>query len=97
MVTRAVASEPPATAPPRTFAQQAGETGADIVARLGSARTAGTWIRADGKPVVAVTDAKAAAEVRAAGAEVETQPSVRDCVLNEVARRLRELEPEKAP
>jgi CRP-like cAMP-binding protein len=27
---------------------------------------------------------------------METQPSVRDCVLNEVARRLRELEPEKA-
>jgi CRP/FNR family transcriptional regulator, cyclic AMP receptor protein len=27
---------------------------------------------------------------------METQPAVRDCVLNEVARRLRELEPEKA-
>jgi CRP/FNR family transcriptional regulator, cyclic AMP receptor protein len=27
---------------------------------------------------------------------METQPSVRDCVLNEVARRLRRLEPEKA-
>lgn len=27
---------------------------------------------------------------------METHPSVRDCVLNEVARRLRELEPEKA-
>jgi CRP-like cAMP-binding protein len=27
---------------------------------------------------------------------LETQPSVRDCVLNEVARRLRALEPEKA-
>jgi CRP/FNR family cyclic AMP-dependent transcriptional regulator len=27
---------------------------------------------------------------------METQPSVRDCVLNEVARRLRKMEPEKA-
>ncbi len=27
---------------------------------------------------------------------METQPTVRDCVLNEVARRLRNLEPEKA-
>ena len=27
---------------------------------------------------------------------MESQPAVRDCVLNEVARRLRELEPEKA-
>jgi CRP-like cAMP-binding protein len=27
---------------------------------------------------------------------METQPAVRECVLNEVARRLRELEPEKA-
>lgn len=27
---------------------------------------------------------------------METLPTVRDCVLNEVARRLRELEPEKA-
>lgn len=69
MVTRAVASETPATTtPPRTFAMEAGQTGADLVARLGSSRTAGTWIGADGKPVVAVTDEKAAAEVRGAGA-----------------------------
>ena len=69
MVTRAVASESPATtAPPRTYAMEAGQTGADLVARLGSSRTAGTWIGSDGKPVVAVTDEKAAAEVRGAGA-----------------------------
>ncbi|MGC0343461.1 S1 family peptidase [Streptomyces sp. SLBN-8D4] len=69
MVTRAVASEPPATtAVPRTYAMEAGRTGEDLVSRLGSSRTAGTWIGADGKPVVAVTDEQAAAEVRAAGA-----------------------------
>ncbi|MFK4101905.1 S1 family peptidase [Streptomyces sp. NPDC019531] len=69
MVTRAVASENPATtAVPRTYAMEAGQTGADLVSRLGTSRTAGTWIGADGKPVVAVTDEKAAAEVRGAGA-----------------------------
>ncbi|MEU0941562.1 S1 family peptidase [Streptomyces canus] len=69
MVTRAVASEPPATtAVPRTYAMEAGRTGEDLVSRLGSSRTAGTWIGADGKPVVAVTDEQAAAEVREAGA-----------------------------
>ncbi|MFF7934126.1 MULTISPECIES: S1 family peptidase [unclassified Streptomyces] len=73
MVTRAVASETPATttAVPHTYAVKAGQTGADLVARLGSARTAGTWIGADGKPVVAVTDEQAAAEVRKAGAKAK--------------------------
>ncbi|MFE5812586.1 S1 family peptidase [Streptomyces sp. NPDC056479] len=69
MVTRAVASEPgDASAVPRTFAATAADTGSDLVARLGSSRTAGSWIGADGKPVVAVTDEAAAAEVRKAGA-----------------------------
>ncbi|MER6984776.1 alpha-lytic protease prodomain-containing protein, partial [Streptomyces carpinensis] len=45
--------------------------GGDQVARLGTARTAGSWIGADGRPVVAVTDAGAAAEVRRAGAEAK--------------------------
>jgi len=72
MVTRAVASEAPATtAVPRTYAQEAGQTGADLVSRLGASRTAGTWISAGGKPVVAVTDESAAAEVRGAGAEAK--------------------------
>ncbi|MFF1301407.1 S1 family peptidase [Streptomyces sp. NPDC058307] len=72
MVTRAVASEPPATAAvPHTYAMKAGQTGAALVSRLGSSRTAGTWIGADGKAVVAVTDEQAAAEVRAAGARAK--------------------------
>ncbi|OIJ68860.1 S1 family peptidase [Streptomyces mangrovisoli] len=45
------------------------DPGASLVAKLGTARTAGNWIGADGKTVVAVTDSAAAATVRAAGAE----------------------------
>ncbi|MCF1593798.1 S1 family peptidase [Streptomyces muensis] len=72
MVTRAVASEPPdASSVPRTYAASAAGTGGDLVARLGASRTAGSWINADGKPVVAVTDEEAAAEVREAGAEAK--------------------------
>ncbi|MFE0257463.1 S1 family peptidase [Streptomyces sp. NPDC059010] len=72
MVTRAVASEPPdPSAVPRTYAATAAGTGSDLVARLGTSRTAGTWIGADGKAVVAVTDEQAAAEVRKAGAEAK--------------------------
>ncbi|WP_316741683.1 alpha-lytic protease prodomain-containing protein [Streptomyces sp. MK7] len=52
-----------------TGATTAASAGADLVARLGTARTAGSWIGADGRPVVAVTDTGAAAEVRRAGAE----------------------------
>ncbi|MEU8033405.1 S1 family peptidase [Streptomyces sp. NPDC049099] len=44
------------------------DPGATLVARLGTARTAGNWIGADGRPVVAVTDEAAAREVRRAGA-----------------------------
>ena len=72
MVTRAMASETPgSSALTRTYAQEAAGTGGDLVAQLGSSRTAGTWIGADGKPVVAVTDESAAAEVRRAGAEAK--------------------------
>ncbi|MFF5482942.1 S1 family peptidase [Streptomyces sp. NPDC012935] len=72
MVTRAVASEPPdASAVPRTYAASAGDTGSELVSRLGTSRTAGSWIGADGKPVVAVTDEGAAAEVRRAGARAK--------------------------
>ncbi|MEW2157750.1 S1 family peptidase [Streptomyces sp. NPDC007189] len=75
MVTQAaMASEPPpAAARPLASASGtgAGETGAALVARLGTARTAGDWIGADGRPVVAVTDEAAAREVRRAGAEAK--------------------------
>jgi streptogrisin D len=73
MVTRAaVASEPPdASAVPRAYAASAAGTGTDLVSRLGTSRTAGSWIGTDGKPVVAVTDEEAAAEVRQAGAEAK--------------------------
>ncbi|MFJ5262287.1 S1 family peptidase [Streptomyces sp. NPDC088387] len=68
MVTQAVASEPPGTAALTRSGPAAG-TGADLVQRLGTSRTAGTWINAQGRPVVAVTDEDAAAEVRDAGAQ----------------------------
>ncbi|MER5209764.1 alpha-lytic protease prodomain-containing protein [Streptomyces sp. NPDC002838] len=72
MVTRAVASEPPdPSAVPRTYAQQTEDMGAGLVSRLGTSRTAGTWMGDDGRPVVAVTDEDAAAEVRRAGAEAK--------------------------
>ncbi|MFF3378814.1 S1 family peptidase [Streptomyces sp. NPDC002680] len=69
MVTQAVATEPPqATNLPLSSAQAAGTTGTGLVSELGSDRTAGSWIADDGKPVVAVTDEEAAAEVKKAGA-----------------------------
>ncbi|OYP13600.1 MULTISPECIES: S1 family peptidase [unclassified Streptomyces] len=62
----AVAGEtPPASARALTAAD---DPGATLVARLGPARTAGNWIGADGRPVVAVTDEAAARAVRRAGA-----------------------------
>ncbi|MFI6018051.1 S1 family peptidase [Streptomyces sp. NPDC051287] len=70
MVTTAMASETPGgAAVPFSSAAEAGDTGSALVARLGTARTAGSWIGADGKPVVAVTDRQAAAAVERAGAE----------------------------
>ncbi|MFF9410270.1 S1 family peptidase [Streptomyces anandii] len=71
MVTHAaMASETPrAAATLRSASQSAGGTGAGLVARLGDARTAGSWIGSDGRPVVAVTDEETAREVRRAGAE----------------------------
>lgn len=74
MVTHAVASEPGTPgAVPFSTASPADKApagpGAALVRRLGTSRTAGTWVGSDGRTVVAVTDAEAAAEVRAAGAE----------------------------
>lgn len=72
MVTRAVASEPPgAPAAPHTLTQTASGTGAELVSRLGTDRTAGHWVGSDGRPVVAVTDESTAEEVRRSGADAK--------------------------
>ncbi|MET9906851.1 S1 family peptidase [Streptomyces sp. NPDC006476] len=73
MVTQAaMASESPGTsALPFSAKGDTPGTGASLVAQLGTARTAGTWVGADGRTVVAVTDQKAAAEVERAGAEAK--------------------------
>lgn len=72
MVTRAVASEPPEPSIGVPYAAKpATGTGSDLVARLGASRTAGSWVDAAGRPVVAVTDEKAAAEVERAGARAK--------------------------
>jgi streptogrisin D len=80
MVTQAMASETsggPETSntlkTPRTpktpnAETRAAQTGQELVADLGTSRTAGSWIDTRGRPVVAVTDEKAAADVREAGA-----------------------------
>ncbi|WP_030749214.1 S1 family peptidase [Streptomyces sp. NRRL S-31] len=71
MVTQAAMASgtPPVSAAAPGSAGGTGSTGAALVARLGTARTAGDWIGADGRAVVAVTDGAAAREVRRAGAE----------------------------
>ncbi|MEU5518612.1 S1 family peptidase [Streptomyces griseoaurantiacus] len=77
MVTQAMATEPAGGTPaPGAHAaassvESAAARGAGLVSRLGTGRTAGTWIGADGRPVVAVTDAGAAGTVREAGARAE--------------------------
>ncbi|MEV7090513.1 S1 family peptidase [Streptomyces sp. NPDC093085] len=67
LVSNAVANEP-ARAGSDAAGMSVGQVGAELVDRLGTARTAGTWIADDGQPVVAVTDEDAAAEVRREGA-----------------------------
>jgi hypothetical protein len=71
MVTQAaMASEPSGTsAVPFSSTQGTPGTGASLVSELGTSRTAGTWLNSEGRTVVAVTDEKAAAQVKAAGAE----------------------------
>ncbi|MFD3473734.1 S1 family peptidase [Streptomyces sp. NPDC058695] len=72
LVTRAIASEPGAFGPPVPVGER-------LVTQLGTARTAGSWLGADGRTVVAVTDAGAAADVRRAGARAEVvRHSMRD-------------------
>ncbi|MCX5053825.1 MULTISPECIES: S1 family peptidase [unclassified Streptomyces] len=69
MVTQAaMASEPSGTSAfPLSDSGTSDNPGAALVSSLGTAHTAGTWIGTDGRPVVAVTDAKAAADVERAG------------------------------
>jgi hypothetical protein len=74
MVSSAMASEPPAQGTAGDSPTQAAELSASLVSRLGASRTAGSWMGADGRPVVAVTDADAAAEVRRAGANAKVVP-----------------------
>jgi hypothetical protein len=71
MVTHAVADEPrvPRSVTYSTAGEAAAGPAAGLVSRLGTSRTAGSWVGADGATVVAVTDEAAAAEVRRAGAE----------------------------
>ncbi|MEU2270876.1 S1 family peptidase [Streptomyces olindensis] len=72
MVTRAVASEPPDPSIGVPYsARPATGMGTDLVSRLGTSRTAGSWVDSAGRPVVAVTDEKAAAEVERAGARAK--------------------------
>ncbi|WP_406723746.1 S1 family peptidase [Streptomyces sp. GD-15H] len=89
MVTRAVASEPPEPdAVPYAAAEETTGPGSALVSRLGTSRTAGSWLDADGRTVVAVTDEKAAAEVREAGADPKmVRHSMRD--LKSATRTLR--------
>ncbi|MFJ6982841.1 MULTISPECIES: S1 family peptidase [unclassified Streptomyces] len=73
MVTQAaMATEPAgATRAADKAARSVAATGESLVKRLGAGRTAGTWVDAQGRPVVAVTDERSAAAVRAAGAEAK--------------------------
>ncbi|MGW0865277.1 S1 family peptidase [Streptomyces sp. NPDC002611] len=75
MVTTAVASEPPDPTVGVPYSAKPGTgMGSDLVSRLGTSRTAGSWVDSSGRPVVAVTDEKAAAEVKRAGAQAKMVP-----------------------
>ncbi|MFJ6739601.1 S1 family peptidase [Streptomyces sp. NPDC091279] len=68
MVTQAALASEPADTSAVPFSASTDEAGAALVSTLGTSRTAGHWVDDEGRPVVAVTDAEAAAEVRRAGA-----------------------------
>ncbi|MFJ2262078.1 S1 family peptidase [Streptomyces sp. NPDC087844] len=68
MVTQAMASETSGGTKAPDAETRAARTGQELVSDLGTSRTAGSWIDAKGRPVVAVTDEKAAADVREGGA-----------------------------
>lgn len=83
MVTQAaMATETPATSstPRSTPESVVTNPGTALVKKLGTARTAGTWLDDEGRPVVAVTDETSAATVRKAGAE----PKLVDHSMNEL-------------
>ncbi|MFJ9379233.1 S1 family peptidase [Streptomyces sp. NPDC101455] len=73
MVTQAaMASDSSGTSAATLSAPQTpADKGSALVAKLGSARTAGSWVDSGGRTVVAVTDPKTAAEVTKAGAEAK--------------------------
>ncbi|MEN8651892.1 S1 family peptidase [Streptomyces sp. 21So2-11] len=74
MTTTAMASDPSGEPSPGRDTKgtaRPADLGASLVAQLGASRTAGSWIGSDGRPVVAVTDAEAAAEVDRAGARAK--------------------------
>ncbi|MET9514759.1 S1 family peptidase [Streptomyces sp. NPDC002994] len=71
MMTTAMAGEPATPDTDEGGTVQPAELGATLVSRLGTSRTAGSWIGSDGQPVVAVTDADAAVEVGRAGARAK--------------------------
>ncbi|MFJ6945517.1 S1 family peptidase [Streptomyces wuyuanensis] len=68
MVSDAMAGETPAPGTAAAPTTRAAQPAGGVVERLGTSRTAGSWIGDDGRPVVAVTDPGAAAEVRRTGA-----------------------------
>ncbi|MEU4096695.1 S1 family peptidase, partial [Streptomyces sp. NPDC026673] len=70
-------------------ATDAADLARDLAARLGDARTAGSWVDREGRPVVAVTDEDTAAEVGRTGARAKVvRYSMRD--LKTAAGELRE-------
>ncbi|MEV6653746.1 S1 family peptidase [Streptomyces sp. NPDC051219] len=71
MTTNAVASGLSARGEDPGGTVRSADLGTTLVSRLGASRTAGTWIGKDGRPVVAVTDSDAAAEVGRAGARAK--------------------------
>ncbi|MEV0906903.1 S1 family peptidase [Streptomyces hokutonensis] len=76
MVTQAaMASDTPGrTADTLSAPQTPADKGSALVAKFGSARTAGSWVDSGGRTVVAVTDKATAAEVTKAGAEAKLVP-----------------------
>ncbi len=71
MVSHAMASETSDQPADPGAVTWAADTGRGLVSELGTSRTAGTWIGDDGRPVVAVTDEEAAADVRRGGARAK--------------------------
>ncbi|NGO12638.1 S1 family peptidase [Streptomyces sp. HC44] len=71
MVSNAMAGETPDEPASPGAVTRSADTGRSLVSELGTSRTAGTWIGTDGRPVVAVTDEEAAADVRKAGAQAK--------------------------